>query len=144
MGSGITDFGKQVWLDAMFGIGPLPTGYYTALCVAEPGPAMDGDILADLEPAGSDYHRQHIALGNTRWATSDDYVTTIIDLPFGLASTDWGQITHYALCDNPISGQVYCWGEFLNPVNVQSGYFVSVPAGGIVIALSALEAPIAI
>lgn len=144
MGSGITDFGKQAWMDAMFGITPLPTGYYIALCLVEPGEAMDGDILADLEPADGSYHRQHLMLGSARWATSDNYATTIVDVPFGLATGQWGQLTHYALCDNPTSGEVYSWGEFLNPVNVQSGYFVSVPAGGIVVALSALEAPIAI
>jgi hypothetical protein len=144
MGSGVTDYGSPTWLGALFGVIPVPSGYYVALCVAEPGVAMDGAVLGDLEPDDTAYHRQFIALGSTRWGVSDSYITTLVDVDFGLASADWGQITHYALCSAPSGGNIFAWGEFLNPPTIQSGYQATIPAGGIVVALSALEAPIAV
>lgn len=142
MAGGISDFGRAAWLSALFGVTPLPSGYYIALVSDEPGEAMDGDILADLEPTGANYRRRRFGTGKGYWEVGDSFITNIVELSFGVAGTDWGDISHYALTDAPTAGNVYAWGELANPVYAQSGYSVILPAGGMVIALDALDAQI--
>jgi hypothetical protein len=144
MPSGIGDYGAANWIGALLGINPVPTGYYVGLCTSEPGTAMDGDVLSDIEPSGGGYGRQRINYGGGNWELGDNYATNTAEVSFGLATADWGLLTHYALLSAPFGGGLFAWGEFLNPVYVQAGFAVNVPAGGIVLALSALDSPIAV
>jgi hypothetical protein len=144
MPSGVSDFGATAWLAALFAVSEPITGYYLALCSDEPGAGMDGDLLADLEPVDSSYHRVGYGVGADNWGANGNYLTNSLDIDFGLPSEDWGDISHYALCTAISSGELYAWGEFLNPQFVQADYQLLIPAGALVLTLSALDNLIAI
>lgn len=145
MTSGVSDFGADAWLSALFGVTADITGYFIALCSDDPGPAADGTILAALEPQpGSNYARQAYAAGASHWGANGNYITNTVEIVFPLPFTDWGRMTHYALADSLSNGELYAWGAFTNPQNVTTGYSMSIPAGGIVLSLSSLENSIAV
>lgn len=144
MPSGVSDFGAGTWLAALFGITAPIDGYYLALCTDEPGTGMDGDILADLEPADPAYSRISYGTAGGSWGANGNYITNSFDIDFGLPDLDWGDLNHYALCTALTGGDIYAWGEFLNPQYVVAGYQLVIPAGGLVLTLSALDNSIAI
>ena len=146
MPSGVSDFGAATWLAALFGVIEPITGYYVALCADEPGPDIDGDMLADLEPGTADptYQRVFYGVGAGNWGTNGNFLTTTNDVDFGLPGADWGIVNHFALCDQPSGGDIYAWGEFLNPQYVGADVQMLVPAGGLVLTLSSLDNSIAI
>lgn len=144
MTSGVSDFGAGAWLSSLFGIDAPIAGYYVALCQDEPGPAADGDILTVLEPLpGTGYARQFYSAGGSHWAADSAYVTNLVEIVFPLPFDDWGRLTHYVLTDSASGGEIYAWGAFTNPQTVTAGYSISIPVGGILLALSSLENSIA-
>lgn len=142
MPGGITDFGAQQWLAALFDVISGPSGYYVALCAAAPGVAADGDMLADLEPSGGGYSRQLYGVGSGNWGVSGNFLTNINPLAFPTPTADWGRVSHFALCSATSSGQVYAWGEFLNPQFVSAAYAFSIPSGGLSVAMTSFQNPI--
>ena len=140
---GVGDFGAATWLDIIFGVAPAPAGYWLALLGSEPGPSMDSDLVSDLEPTDSGYGRVFIPADATHWASSNGFITTLQDVDFGSASSDWGEVSYFALLSGASSGDLYAWGDFLNPQYVEAGYQMIVPAGGIVATLSTLDTSIA-
>lgn len=143
MPSGVSDYGSSTWLAALFGVIPLPTRYYVALCTDEPGAAMDGDLLADLEPDDFAYQRQEYSPGVDTWAPNGPYLTNLNQVVFGAPNVDWGYLSHFALCTDLESGQVFAWGELLNPQYVTATIGVLIPVGGLVLGLHALDNTIA-
>lgn len=139
MPSGISDFGSATWLAALFGALPLPKTYWMALCLDEPGPAVDGDMLADLEPADPSYTRQAYPAGGGWWDSNGPYLTNTADITFPLPAADWGYVTHFVLCNAPTSGDIYAWGELLSPQYVTDSVAVSMPAGTLVLGLHTLD-----
>jgi hypothetical protein len=129
---------------ALFGVSTALPGFYVALCTDAPGIDSDGSIVADLEPADVAYDRQAYGVGATHWGTNANYLTNTDDIDFGIPAADWGLINHYALLDAASGGDIYAFGEFLNGQFVPAGFEFIIPAGGIIIALSALEDSIAI
>lgn len=144
MASGVTDFGATAWLAALFGVDPDITGYYVALCTDEPGTDSDGTALADIEPVDVAYSREAYGTGGANWGTNGPYITTLLDIDFGIPTVDWGQISHFALCTAATAGDVYAFGEFLSPQQVTADFDFVIPAGGVVISLTALQNSIAI
>lgn len=144
MGSGISDYGLGVWVGALVQAVPLPGSYYVALVVTEPGEASDGDVLVDIEPSDSAYHRRRYGVGPAQWAVAENYVTNLNEISFGTATVDWGFLTHYVLTTAAVSGEIFAWGELLNPTFVQAGFAVTLPVGGIVLAGSKLESAISV
>ena len=144
MPSGVGSYGAGAWLSALFGVTPAITSYWLALCSDEPGADMDGDILADLEPTDVAYHRQPYGTGAALWGANGNYLTTSVEIDFGLPLIDWGDLSHFALLTARTSGSLYAWGEFLNPQFVPANYQVVLPPGSLVLTLSALDNSIAI
>lgn len=145
MASGIADFGASTWLAAVFGVVDPSAGYWIALCSDEPGPAADGDTLADLEPAAETaYRRIHYLAGPDNWEVDGTFLTNLLPVVFPLPFEDWGRLTHYALCTAATSGSLYAWGVFTNPQNVLAGYSMIIPPGGIVVSLTSVDNSIAI
>jgi hypothetical protein len=144
MAAGITEFGASAWLAALFGIDSAITGYYIALANQEPGVDADGDVLADIEPDDTAYARQFYAAGATNWAVDGAFLTNLVEIDFPLPTVDWGDISHYVLCSDLTSGDVYAFGEFVNTQFADTDYLLSIPPGGLVISLSAAESTIAV
>ena len=146
MPAGVADFGSETWLEMVFGITPLATNYYIALLSDEASEGMDGDMISDLEPWALDptYARQTYGVGSSNWATNDGFITNINEIDFPIPQADWEYITHFAIVDAPTSGNLFAWGEFLNPQYVSSSVQMIIPAGGIVITLFPLDNSIAV
>jgi hypothetical protein len=142
MPSGVSDYGSARWLSALFGVVDRPTEYFVALCSRAPGVAMDGDMLAGLEPADPVYARQRYPTGDGAWASNGPYLTNLNALIFPTPAVDWGYLTHFALCSAATSGQVFAWGEMFNPQFVTNRIGVLVPVGSLVLGLHALESSI--
>jgi hypothetical protein len=134
--AGISDYGASAFLSALFAITGQISGYYIALCTDEPGPGFDGLILEELEPIGTDYARQHYPSNDTNWAVNGNYLASLAEISFGTPAVDWGLLTHYALCTAATAGDIYAWGEFLNPSFVSAGFEFVIPPGGLVLSLA--------
>lgn len=144
MSAGVSDFGAAAWVQMMFGVVDVPENYWIALCNDEPGTGMDGTIIAALEPTDSAYGRVEVATGPSDWAASDNYLTNINPIDFGVPTEDWGRITDFAICSAATDGELYAWGMLVSPQWATAGYSIILPPGGIVVALAALENSIAI
>lgn len=139
MSAGVSDYGAGAWLASLFGVtGPI-TDYWLALCSDEPSSDMDGDVLGDLEPAGGGYARVRYGTGPALWAADSNFLTNLVDVDFGVPTDDWGDVSHFALCTDPTGGDLYAWGEFLNPQYVEAANQMLIPAGALVLALTTLD-----
>lgn len=143
MPSGVTDYGATQWAQVITGAISLPSSYWIALCDEEPGTDMDGTVLADLEPVGG-YGRVQYLTGPTYWDNNGQYVTNLNTISFGIPTADWGMITHFALCDASSGGDLYAFGEFMNPQDVTTQTSFTIPQGGIILALYSLQPSIAV
>lgn len=145
MSSGITSYGASHWVAGMFGVISMPTTYYIALALAQPGVDSDGDILAAMEPPpGVGYTRHSYGTGGSNWASNAGALVNLNDITYAAPTGDWGLLTYYVLCDSATSGQVYAFGQLDDPYFITKGLGVLVPAGGIVIALASLDVSIAV
>lgn len=143
MPSGVSDYGSRTWLSGLFGIVPVPSQYFVALCTHQPGTAMDGNMLAGLEPGDVAYERQQYPSGAASWTPNGPYVTNSQGLVFPTPSVDWGYLNHFALCTAVHSGQIFAWGEIFNPQFVTNTIGVLMPPGSLVLGLHALDNTIA-
>lgn len=145
MANAIADYGAQQWVGAMFGIDTLPSYLYAALTTNEPQEQWDGNLLYDIEPwgqtgyTGSVYARQQIGFGPSNWVLSDSgIVVNANDISFGVPDVDWGTVTHFALTDDPTAGNLWLYGEFAVPQQLDDTVLAVIPAGNIVISLGNL------
>lgn len=144
MPAGVADYGASTWLGVLFGLAKAPTLYWLALCTDQPGTAMDGDVLADLEPADKAYRRVRYGIGADYWAVNGNFVTNTDEIAFGVPTADWGYLNHFALCTASSGGDLYAWGEFISPAYVATDVQAVVPVGGLVVALSSLDPSIVV
>lgn len=138
----MTDFGADTWAAVLVGLAPPPASYWIALCTTEPGSAIDGTDLADIEPdPAAAYARVELALGADGWAQSDPgFVVNSDDIFFPTPTgAGWGFVTHYALCTDASGGDVYAYGEFVNAIQLAGGLDVSLPPGTVVIQATSLS-----
>lgn len=146
MASILSDYGAENWVQQMLGVTSVPSGYYVALLCQEPGPGMDGTVLADFEPdTGCGYARQAISSGATAWVENGPYVTNINPITFGVTTTGYtvgGALvvfTHWALCTAATAGDYYAAGQLGNPQQFLAGADISLPAGILTVALKSPE-----
>jgi hypothetical protein len=138
------DYGAQRWTAIMFGIDRPPAAFYVALCTSAPGAGWDGTGLRSVEPlpsANTGYARiamplpPHAQMSN--WVLAEgDFVINGADIVFGDPLVDWGQITHWALCDGAgldadesTWGNMWAFGELLSPIYVLAGSKPAIQTG---------------
>ncbi len=130
MGS-FSDFLELKLLDHLFGKNTyLSPTISVALSTADP---LDtGAGLA--EPVGNNYSR--VLTAEDDW---HDAVAGLIDnhtaITFPEASGSWGTITHFALMDANVAGNVLLSGALTVPKPISSGDTLSFPAGNLDISL---------
>lgn len=145
MPSGINDYGAGYWAELMVGLQSIPSAYWIALCTQEPGDASDGTILQDFEPdTAAGYARVSYTTGASYWGVNGQYVTNTATVDFGVPTAAWGLLTHFALTDDPVAGNLFAYGEMHNAVNADITTDVQLPPGGIVLAIYTLDPSIAI
>lgn len=135
MANVVTDYGQQYWSSVLFGLQPVPSDYWIALATAEPGKSVDGtQFRAQSEVSAVDYARVDVLTGPSFWelATSG-FVVNVARIFIGSSSVDWGVVKYYVLLDDPMAGNLYCYGQVDNPQRVPAGSSVAIPPGAITI-----------
>ena len=109
----------------------MPTAYI-ALLTATPDDADTGSTIT--EPVAMNYAR--IATTGASWgAASGGSISNAAILSSNVASGDWGEITHFALCDAATTGNVLLWGSLTTSTTVLNGDSLSFAVGSLIITL---------
>jgi hypothetical protein len=130
-------------LDVLFGQrNTIPFSYYVALITQPPGEDTDGDSLS--EPS-VDYGYARVEVTNdpfTFAAADTGVLTTELAVVFPTATSDWPVVSHFALCDELVGGNVYLYGSFNQPRRVNAGDQARIPAGQLNLTIASLTTPI--
>lgn len=139
MPSAVTTYGATYFLGALFGQRTAPPPYfYIALCTQAPGTQADGSQLTEPD-IDAGYYRVMVPNDNTGFGQAlDGVVACISDVIFPVATADWPTITHYALCDDLVAGQVYLYGNFTTPRRILFGDQAHIPDSALSLSLSSL------
>jgi hypothetical protein len=130
MGS-FSDYWENEVLDHLFGKGNYtPPTIYAGLSTADPGD--DGAGLS--EPSGNGYARVQ--------TTEEDWNVAaggLIDngnaITFGAATGNWGTLTHFALFDSAVAGNMLAHGALAQAKAIGSGDTVQFAGGDLHITL---------
>ncbi len=116
MGS-FSDYWENEVLDHLFGKGSYtsPT-IYVGLSTADPGD--DGAGLS--EPSGSGYARAPTAASDWN-AAAGGLLDNANTITFNIATGDWGTLTHFALFDAAVSGNMLAHGALTQAKTIGSG-----------------------
>jgi hypothetical protein len=143
MASAITKYGAAYVLDVLFGgRQPVPSSYYVALIAQAPGEDTDGDSLTEPDTEAG-YARVEISNDALSWAAADgNVITTDTSVVFAAATGDWPVITHFALCDALVGGNVYLYGGFNIPRRINIGDQARIPANQLSLTATSLTTAI--
>jgi len=116
--AGFSDYWENEVLDHLFGKGAYapPTVLYVALSAADPG----DDGAGTAEPAGGSYAR--IETSHADWAgASGGAICNADAIEFAQATSAWGTITHFALYDAALGGNLLVSGPLTDTGTVAAG-----------------------
>ncbi len=131
--TGFSDYWENEILDHLFGKGLYapPAAIYLALSTADPG---DGGAGA-AEPAGGSYARVETSSGD--WAgASGGAICNVDTIEFAQATSAWGTITHFALYDAALGGNLLACGPLADPKTVAAGDAVRFAPGDLTVTLT--------
>lgn len=95
-----------------------PSPIYVALFTASTN--LEANVIASAaEVTGGSYSRKTITLS----AASGGVTSNSADVDFGLATANWGTVTHYAIMDGGSagSGNILVWGALTTSKTVNNG-----------------------
>jgi hypothetical protein len=107
-----------------------PADVYVALFTSSTG-LEAGDPAACDEVSGGGYGR----VAATFSAGSDSASANTAEVAFSEASADWGEITHFAICDAATEGKILLWAELTNSRIVLTGDVARFKTGVLTVAL---------
>ncbi len=120
--AGFSRFLEAKLLDQMFGNKPYdpPATYYIALLTKPP---VDTDIGESLQEATYiAYKRKGIENRPTNWERTDgNHVTNFFLIEFERSQGGVSLITHFALCDSSIAGNVIATGKLSTQKEITEG-----------------------
>ena len=140
---GLTAYGSDTFLGALFGLNAAPTTYFLALVTDVPDPSWDGTDLAavevptEIDSTTTGYARYQIGAGTANWDPFSGYLANKNVITYPLPVQDWGLVTGWALCTDVTAGDIYAYGEFAFTQQVPAGYSLWIPAGSLQVALAA-------
>jgi hypothetical protein len=130
MGS-FSNFWEDKILDHIFGKeNYTPPTLYVALSTADP--LDDGSGLN--EPTSNGYARVETSASDWN-AASGGSLNSASDIIFPKATGSWGTITHFALFDAGMDGNMLAYGALSQPKDVDSSYTAIFDAGDLYISL---------
>lgn len=104
--------------------------YYLALIPElEPGFSSTGETI--VEPTAGDYARAEIVNESSAWSVNNQSLTNTYEVQFLTATSPWGTIRYWAICDEPVGGRVFFVGEMTDLVYVDTGGTVIMDPGTI-------------
>lgn len=137
MAGRLTVWGASQLLTAYFvGSAELPPSFWLALVRATPPtPYLDGSELD--EPDNDDYARIEIPNDTLNWANDSQpqEIYNLLPAQFVTATSDWGQIGYWALCNAAVDGYNLIVGDLENPVLVSTGDQVVMSEGDLSVSL---------
>jgi len=121
-----SDFIENKVLDSLFGDTPYvpPASFYVALSKTLPS---DAGVIT--EPSGGNYSRVQMLNNATVWPAAVDGVkTSTIPATFPVASNSWGTVTHYAVFDSFLGGNMIGWGQLIASRLIEIGDSFEIPS----------------
>lgn len=103
-----------------------PTQIYLALYINDPTDADTG-----TEVSGGAYVRQQVTFGAPTQTGDKGVIANNQKVEFPIASTDWGQISHWGIRTAQTGGNLLCKGSFSRVENVLSGNRFTIETGNI-------------
>lgn len=100
-----------------------PEVVYIALSTEDP---LD-DASGIAEPNGNGYAR----VAHSEWLETELAMWNDGKIVFPLATGDWGVITHYAIYNESIDGEMLACGRVVRSKTVSNGYTCSIASGAI-------------
>jgi hypothetical protein len=125
-----TVWGSAEIMGSFFGALKVPPSvtYMALIKDTAPNPYVVGNELDEpLTEAG--YSRLQVDNQATNWIQDAETITNNATFTFTAAIADWGEINYWAMCNAPTEGQVYFYGEFLEPVQILAGDFAIIDTG---------------
>lgn len=110
---------------------PPPSFYLALITDVAPNAYLNGDELSEPDPA-TGYTRAELPNTTATFGDKDTgqlhMVYNIKDINYLTATADWGNVGYWAVCDSPVSGNVYFFGDFDTTNFIAAGDQVQVPA----------------
>jgi len=103
-----------------------PTQLYLALYINDPTDADTG-----TEVSGGEYARQQVTFGSPTQTGDKGVITNNQKIEYPIATTDWGQISHWGIRTAQTGGNLLCRGSFSRVENVQTGNRFTIETGNL-------------
>lgn len=129
--SGVSTYYCNLVADAISNRTSLPTTAYIALCTAEPFSYSTGSTIVE-PPSGVGYSRQAYSMNSSNWSqASSGSSRSLNTIVFTTSATGiWGNVVVWVACTASSGGEILFWGTLDSGVYVNTGAYVSIPAGG--------------
>jgi hypothetical protein len=122
--SALSDYLEVELIKHVFRTGSFtkPTVLAVALFTATPSDAGGGTEVA----GGLGYARVDRPPLDANWdavggAGTDGHTSNTAAITFGAPTSNWGQVTHFAIFDNTTGGNLLFWGALTTPKTVNNG-----------------------
>jgi hypothetical protein len=112
-----------------------PETLYLALFCSDPGEDASG-----TEVSAGDYARLQVDAGDVNWERVPATVNQVrnkIAFQFSPTTSAWGTVTHFALFDSAVGGNLHWYGELDAPVTITPNRIPYFPAGTLIVSVSA-------
>jgi hypothetical protein len=133
MGSA-TNYFENIVLNSILGSNKgstAPGTVYVGLFTAAPS---DGGGGTEVTSTSTGYARVAVTNNTTNWPAAVDGVKRNGGtIQFPTATAAWGDVTHFALFDSSVSGNMLIWGELSSPISPISGNAPYFTAGSLYI-----------
>jgi len=143
MSGRLTIWGAQQLLTVYFSqYATPPLDFYLALIKdVAPTPFLDGTELD--EPLATDYARILVPNDQLNWANDSEpqVVYNTQPLAFTVATSDWGLMNFWALCDSPTDGNLVLVGDLEQPLQILTGDQAAFDEGDLTIVLGPFYQP---
>ncbi len=107
-----------------------PTTLYLALYINDPTDADTG-----TEVSGGGYSRKQVTFGTPVQTGGKAIISNNSKIEFDIATTNWGNISHWGIRTAASGGSLLCSGSFSRVENVQSGNRLTIEIGNLQISM---------
>lgn len=107
-----------------------PSTVYLALYINDPTDADTG-----TEISGGGYSRKQVTFGTPAQVGDKAVISNNAKIEFDIATTDWGQVSHWAVRTAAGGGNMLCRGAWSRVENVSSGNRFTVEAGNLQVSM---------
>ena len=107
-----------------------PTTVYLALYLNDPTDADTG-----TEVSGGGYSRKQITFGAPSQTGDKAVISNNAKVEYDIATTDWGQVSHWGIRTAQTGGNLLCRGSFSRVENVQTGNRFTIEVGNLQVSM---------